>query len=110
MTRVVNPPALPRYTPASPSVAEPISKLLFVLIGMLPARDPSTVISSGVPFPSVTAPFNVAEPAHVKASIENDLVPSVIELMMSVKFWVTCVASAVVPLVNVYVTEGLAKD
>jgi hypothetical protein len=70
-------------------------------MGIELAREPVTVMSSTDPFPRVTAPLNVAVPAQVSASILNDLVPSVIELMRSVKLVFTAVASAVVPLEKV---------
>jgi hypothetical protein len=65
------------------------------------AIDPFIVTSSVDAFPSVTAPFSVAEPEQVSASIESDFVPSESPLMMSVKFVLTCDAFAVVPLLNV---------
>jgi hypothetical protein len=65
-------------------------------------------MSSADEFPSVTLPLSVAAPEHVSAAIEKSFVPSEVPLIMSVKFVFTCVASAAVPLVKVFVTDTFA--
>lgn len=54
-------------------------------------------------------------PIEVFPAIEMDPIvksfnPSVSALIRSVKFCATCVASAVVPFVSVYVTDGVAVE
>lgn len=77
-----------------------------VLIATLDAREPVTVTSSPEALPRVTLPLRVAAPAQASALIEKSFVPSDIPLMRSVKFVLTCVASAVVEFEKVYVTLG----
>lgn len=77
-------------------------------MGIVEAMDPEIETSSDVPLPRVTAPFKVAAPSTSSASMARDFVLSVSALMRSLKFWLTWVASAEVPLLNVYVTDGRA--
>jgi len=82
---VVEPPALPRYKPAKPKVADPISYELVVFIGMELESDPVIVRSSLLALPMVTLPLSVAAPAQVSALMLRSLDPSVIPFMISVK-------------------------
>jgi hypothetical protein len=77
---------------------------------MLEARLPVTVMSSPVAFPSVTAPLSVAVPPTVSALMEKSFVPSDVPLMMSVKLVLTWDASAVILLLNVFVTDMFATN
>src|SRR3990167_8843549 len=92
--------------PANPKLADPISYVLVVFIGIDDAREPVNVKSSAVAFPRVTAPLNVAVPATVRAETDISFVPSVTPFRMSLKFCITLSASAVVALARVYVYEG----
>ena len=78
------------------------------MIAMDDAREAVMDKSSEVELPRLTLPFSVAVPAHVRAEMDRSFVPSVTPLRISLKFCMTWEASAVVPLVNVYVYEGLA--
>lgn len=55
--------------------------------------------------PKTKLPLAVRVPPAVKLLMEKSFVVSEVPLIMSVKSWFTCVASAVLPLVNMYVTE-----
>ena len=79
-------------------------KELLVFMFIVAARLPVMVISSAVALPSVTCPLAVSVPPTVSADMIKSFVPSEVPLIMSVKFWLTCVALAVVPFVNVLVT------
>ena len=60
-----------------------------------------TVTESDAAFPIVTFPVVASVP------IVRSFRPSVSALIKSVKFCATCVASAVVPFVSVYVIDGV---
>ena len=80
----------------------------FVLTDTVEAKLAVTVKSSAVELPIPTLPLAVSVPPTVKALTEKSLVPSLVPLIMSVKFWLCWSASIVVPFVNKYVTEMFA--
>lgn len=74
--------------------------MAFVFHGIVDATEPVNVKSSADESPNVTVPSKLVAPLTFNVPIVISLVPSLNELIKSVKFVFTCVASLVVPFVN----------